>query len=191
MSTDYYDQHSDSYFQQTKDINMNHIYRPFLSYLPNKGYLLDAGCGSGRDSLFFKEQGFTIFAMDGSVHLANLASIHLQQHVHHLSFSELSFENTFDAIWACASLLHVPRSELNTLLPKFIDALKPNGIFYLSFKYGTTEWLSEGRWFTDFDEQTFQEFIRSFHEVAILELWVSPDQTRPHLNWLNIILAKR
>ena len=32
-----------------------------LSYLKNKKYLLDVGCGEGADSVFFAKKGFAFF----------------------------------------------------------------------------------------------------------------------------------
>jgi hypothetical protein len=54
---------------------------------------------------------------------------------------EIEYQNEFDGVWACASLLHVPRKEIDDVLERIILALRPEGICYLSFKEGDGERL--------------------------------------------------
>jgi len=61
--------------------------------------------------------------------------------------------DTYDGIWACASLLHVPKERLTELFCKLYNALKADGILYVSFKYGENEEIRNGRYFTDLTEQ--------------------------------------
>ena len=65
----YYNINSDVFFQQTYDVDMQSLYQPFLRYLPEKSLILDLGCGSGRDTLAFMQQGYQVEAIDSSVQL--------------------------------------------------------------------------------------------------------------------------
>ncbi len=50
-----------------------------------------------------------------------------------MTFNQINFENEFDAIWACVSLIHLSKRKLKETLFKFSKALKDNGILYSSF----------------------------------------------------------
>lgn len=54
-------------------------------------------------------------------------------------FQELDAVNEYNGIWACSSILHLPKKELRSVLQKMCIALKDNGMIYTSFKYGNFE----------------------------------------------------
>lgn len=66
-----------------------------------------------------------------------------------MRFEEMTWRERFDGIWACASLLHVSRSELPAVLGNFHRALKTGGVMYASFKYGGGEEERLGRFFKE------------------------------------------
>ena len=103
----YYNENARAYFDSTVALDMGKLYGPFLKHLRPGSKVLDAGCGSGRDSLFFKNQGFQVTAFDASKEMVKLASELLDQKVLLMSFEDLSLTEQYDGIWACASLLHV------------------------------------------------------------------------------------
>ncbi|MDN5332320.1 MAG: hypothetical protein PWP45_1545 [Tepidanaerobacteraceae bacterium] len=43
---------------------MNEIYEFFLKWLPKGTKILDLGCGSGRDTKYFLENGYEVIAVD-------------------------------------------------------------------------------------------------------------------------------
>jgi hypothetical protein len=73
-----------------------------------------------------------------------------------------------------------------------IAALKPKGVIYTSFKYGTFEGERNGRYFTDFTEETFSDFLKDIPGISMEELWVTNDVRpgRGEEKWLNLILRK-
>ena len=81
----------------------------FLACLPAGAAILDFGCGSGRDAKAFLELGFSVEASDGSEELCRRASELTGIPVKRMLFSELSAADRYDGIWACASILHLPR----------------------------------------------------------------------------------
>ncbi len=107
-------------------------------------------------------------------------------------FSDLDTDAVYDGIWACSSILHVPQTEMNSIFEKMIEAVKPGGYIYSSFKYGETEIYRNGRYFTDFTTETFHGFIKQFLQLSISEEWVSSDvrPDRGEEKWLNMILKK-
>ena len=104
----------------------------------------------------------------------------------------LDDENQYDGIWACASILHLPKVELPNIFYKMLHALKSNGEIYTSFKYGTFEGERNGRYFTDFIETEFIELIRPVQGLRVEKMWVTRDvrEGRCDERWLNILLRK-
>ena len=131
-------------------------------------------------------------ATDGSEELCKVASAYTGVQVRKLLFQELQDENCYDGIWACSSILHAGRTEQPDIFRRMILALKKQGYIYTSFKYGAFEGFRGERYFTDFDEAAFRDFIRAFPELTIEKMWVSADvrPERSNEKWLNIILHK-
>jgi len=186
----YYNQHAQTFSDSTLNVDMSALYAEFLSLIPKHGHILDAGCGSARDAMYFKQQGFTVSAFDASENIAKLASNYLQQTVEVKDFQQLNCTNMYDGIWCCASLLHVPKVELPQVFLKLQNALKPNGVLYVSFKYGTQERVHNGREFTDLNEDGLTALITHHTEFKILKQWQTVDQ-RPEREsevWLNALI---
>src|SRR5215471_3039377 len=148
----YYDAHAAEFCENTVSLDMTELYAPFLRDIPAGGRILDAGCGSGRDSLAFLRKGYHVVSIDASAEMVNAATKLTGQEARILRFDALDFESEFDGIWACASLLHVARQELSPVLARLTRALKPNGVLYISFKYGDCERMEGGRFFDDLNE---------------------------------------
>ena len=108
----------------------------FLALLPPEGSILELGCGSGNHSADMLAAGFKLRATDGSPEMAEIASRKLDHPVETMLFDELNENEAYDGVWASACLLHVPRDELAGILQRIRRALKPEGIFYASFKVG-------------------------------------------------------
>ncbi|HBP24989.1 MAG TPA: SAM-dependent methyltransferase, partial [Oribacterium sp.] len=135
----YYDDPRNAYADLTVHADMSAIYARFQKYLTPGAAVLDAGCGSGRDSLHFMKMGYAVTAIDASKEMCAYASKLLQQDVRQLTFQELDYKEDFSGIWACASLLHVPERQQAEVLQRLIHALTPGGVLYASWKYGETE----------------------------------------------------
>jgi len=108
----------------------------FLALLPPEGSILELGCGAGNHSADMLAAGFKLRATDGSPEMAEIASRKLDHPVETMLFDELNENEAYDGVWASACLLHVPRDELAGILQRIRRALKPEGIFYASFKVG-------------------------------------------------------
>ena len=108
----------------------------FLALLPPGGSILELGCGAGNHSAEMLAGGFKVRATDGSSNMAEIASQRLGHPVETLLFHELDEHDAYDGVWASACLLHVPRDDLAAILGRIRRALKPEGLFYASFKVG-------------------------------------------------------
>jgi 2-polyprenyl-3-methyl-5-hydroxy-6-metoxy-1,4-benzoquinol methylase len=188
----YYNENARAYFDSTVTLDMGKLYGPFLKHLRPGSKVLDAGCGSGRDSLFFKNQGFQVTAFDASKEMVKLASELLDQKVLLMSFEDLSLTEQYDGIWACASLLHVKKAKLSRVVAELAKHLKDGGVFYISFKYGREEYWKEGRYFNHLDEDTLKEILQEVPELRTEQLFISTDVRgyRSSDQWLNAYLIK-
>jgi SAM-dependent methyltransferase len=186
----YYDLNAEEFFDGTVNADMSHLYKEFLKNLDENACILDAGCGSGRDTKMFKSLGYNVVAIDASSEMCKLASEYAGVNVKHLKFQDISFVDAFDGIWASASLLHVPSSEMDLVLGKLKDSLKCNGILYASFKCGDFEGLRNERFFNDLTENTAREIFEK-NDFEVLKTWQTQD-ARPERNekWVNILVRK-
>ena len=191
MSIEFYQNNADEFFTGTINVDMTNIYQRFTKNIQPNATILDAGCGSGRDSKAFIDMGYRIDAFDASSELVTRASIHTGLNVKLALFDDVTAIEKYDAIWCCASLLHVPETDLPETLSKLAIALKINGTWYVSFKYGDTQREKDGRMFTDMNEERLSKLIDSIPSIEIEATWVTEDN-RPERQekWLNAILVK-
>lgn len=191
MNSDYYQLHAQRFFSETVDVDMSELYRPFVAHLKPGARILDAGCGSGRDAKAFREMGYAVEAFDASAELVELARQHTGLPVKQMRFEDITEVERYDGIWCCASLLHVPLAELPGVMAQLAKALKPGGVWYLSFKYGCGEREKDGRRFTDMDEAGFAEVLSELSGIEVMECWQTHDQ-RPERDdsWINLVLSK-
>lgn len=192
---EYYNNNAELYFEQTKKGNFKENYEKFLSRIPENGYILDFGCGSGRDSKYFIESGYKVKAIDGSIGMCKIASDYIKQDVECMKFEELNENNVYDGIWACSSILHIEKSELSNILIKMINALKENGIIYASFKKGNGYEIKEGKYYNFITKEEMEEILNKLDlNVQIIDYFETlPSTNRPNAEntiWSNYIIKK-
>ena len=188
---DYYNQNAEEFVASTVAVDFNEIQDRFIEKLSGKN-VLDFGCGSGRDTKYFLKAGLNVTAIDGSEEMCRCASEYTGIKVQHMLFQDLSEKNTYHGIWACASILHLPKTELRQVILKIADALRIGGIVYTTFKDGDFEGERNGRYFTDFTIESFTEFIEDITSIQIEDYWMTGDARpgRGQEKWLNLILRK-
>lgn len=189
----YYNQNARQFADSTISVDFTATQNRFLEKLPIYAKILDFGCGVGRDTKYFLEQGYQVEAIDGSEELCKLAESYTGIPVKHMLFQELCAVDCYDGIWACASILHLPYQELREVLQKMTKALKPEGIIYASFKYGSFQGERKGRYFTDFTEESFEALRNTVEGLILVEQWVTSDVRpgRGEERWLNLILQRK
>ena len=191
MTIQFYQDNADDFFEGTINVDMSNIYQHFIKNLNKGALILDAGCGSGRDTKAFLDMGYNVEAFDASSELVSRASKYTGIEVKKALFNDINKVEEYDAIWCCASLLHVPEIDLPETLSKLANALKSSGVWYVSFKYGDSQRQKDGRSFTDINEQRLTKLVSSLNNIDISSTWVTEDN-RPNKNekWLNAILKK-
>lgn len=188
---DYYNKNAKVFVAGTISANMEVHYSCFTKYLKSGSKILDLGCGSGRDSFAFQKMGYKVTAIDGSEEVCKEATRQTGIDVKCMTFEELPYQNEFDGVWACASLLHVKKSEMKEILKKVTRTLKCSGVLYCSYKYGNQERIFDGRYFSDYTEKDILDLLADTG-LKCEKYWISSDvrTDRENEKWLNIIAVK-
>ncbi|SCX17591.1 Cyclopropane fatty-acyl-phospholipid synthase [Lachnospiraceae bacterium YSD2013] len=188
---EYYNENAQSFYESTVNADMSFWRDKFEAYVTEGGRILDAGCGSGRDSRAFKHHGYSVVAFDASREMCRMASELLGQEVWQMRFDEIAFDEEFDGIWACASLLHVQMEELPETISKLRKALKKKGVMYASFKYGDGTAQRGERIFSNFTEASAQKLMESAG-FKVIECGITLDirPGRGEEKWVNVIVGK-
>jgi SAM-dependent methyltransferase len=192
-SVAYYDLNADRFTADTGGLNMSALYERFLHRVEHSGRILDAGCGVGRDALAFVERGYSVVAFDASTEMVRLARARItgRAEVLQMRFDDAGWREEFDGVWACASLLHVPATDLPPVIRRLRVALRPGGVIYMSFKHGSGERVVGSRRFTDLAEETLSSALTGTG-LALEEVWVSGDVRagRTGERWLNAVARR-
>ena len=140
----------------------------FLSLLQkeNKHSFLELGAGTGKDSLFFQENGLDVTCVDLSPEMVKFCQQKgLSAQV--MDMADLIFPpDSFDVVYSFNSLLHIPKVELPLVLENIKRVLKPNGLFHLGI-YGSDQ-ESEGTW--EDDSYTPQRFFAFYSDEHLQEI---------------------
>lgn len=196
---EFYNNNAVDFLRRTEKAEMHDLQDQFLGKLKVNATILDLGCGSGRDSLYFLNNGFDVTMVDASQAMCAAAGKLTGKTVINGDFLTFNADKKFDGVWACASLLHLKRTEIPEAILHFTPMLNDKAVIYLSFKYGDFEGECNGRYFTDLTEDSFKFILSEVNEKARelapgrkfnIEKIFQTDDVRPDNNtrWLNIFL---
>ena len=115
---EYYNTNATKYFESTISVNLTHLYNLFLESLPKGNTILDLGCGSGRDSLYFKSKGYKVTALDGSPQLAAKATELLDQEVIVMNFEDFNLQEKFDRDGISEDEFNLIKNKIQTLIER-------------------------------------------------------------------------
>ncbi len=169
----------------------------FTSILPKGATVLDVGCGAGIKSKYLSDNGLKVTGMDFSEKMIEIAKREVSgvDFIVYDIYEMDSYDNKFDAVFAQAVLLHVPKEKIIEVLEKFKNKLKPGGILYLAVKEvksgGTdNEILKENdygyeyeRFFSYF---TLPEIKECINKLSLKLLWENITNSG-RTNWIQII----
>ncbi len=198
VTLNYYESEYGTFISETIEADTKDLRNRFLKNVPDGGTILDLGCGSGRDTKALLDAGCRVSAIDGSAEICREASVFTGIDVRCLDFFDIPDNESYDGIWACASVLHVEKSRIPDLIRKLYKNLNRNGVLYLSFKYGEHNGIRDRRHFTDLNETEFRKLMEEVYcedigrdDFQIIDEWQSEDVRRgKNVQWLNEILKK-
>lgn len=183
----FYKEHAEEYIKATENIDMSREHEMFERHLgEGQQFILDVGCGSGRDALYFKSQGHHVIAIDPNVEFVEHAR-QINIDAYQSDVAHIEFVDMFDGIWACAVLLHYRKKELSAAFTKLYNALKEDGILFCSFLYGELEEDRDGRHYSDLTDESLKDYIGDF---KIIDVMITDDRLKENKIWLNVVLKK-
>lgn len=192
---EYYNKNAKTYCEQTLVGNVQENYDRFLKHLNKNAYILDFGCGSGRDSKYFLDNGYKVKAIDGSEKMCKLSSKYINQEVKCMKFEELNDIEIYDGIWANSSILHVEKENLIDIFTKMINSLKVNGIIYASFKIGTGYEIKDGKYYNYLTKDEMVEILNKIDKkvklIDYFETYPSTKRISKNTIWANFIIKKQ
>ena len=186
----HYDSRADSFWEGTKDHDVSQNVEAFLNALPKDKTLdiLDFGCGPGRDLYTFKSIGHNPVGLDGSQSFCDMASNYSGCSVLHQQFLNLQLnDNSFDGVFANASLFHVPSRELPRILNELRSALRPNGVLFTSNPRGNAEGWNGQRYGHYMELEVSKEYLENAGFRIIHHYYRPEGKPREQQPWLAIV----
>ncbi len=186
---EYYNENAKEFIESTFECNMKLQYEFFLRHINNNAKILDVGFGSARDLLYFKSHGYDVYGIDVVYEFVKNAKDKGLNNVYQMGVLDISYENFFDGIWCCASLLHLKSMELVKAFITLKKSLRKDGVIYASFKYGTFEGERNGRYFLDMTLEKIEPYLKDA-SLRVVDYYISSDvrKDRENEKWLNLIL---
>jgi ubiquinone/menaquinone biosynthesis C-methylase UbiE len=158
------------------------------------GRVLDVGCGTGRDSVHFAGRGFDVQAIDASTEMLRIArsrGVRARQ----LPMQRLEARSAYDGIWAAASLIHLPKSEIRGVLRRLMRALLPSGVLFISLKEGSGEGMSsDGRFGAYYRVAEIRTIIRAIRPIGCIKVLRTGDirsRRKGARVWINLFVYNR
>ncbi len=157
-------------FKKLMDLKKRYEFQRFVDLL-NGDKILDLGCGSGDHSVYFREIGLDVTAIDLSEEMIKLCKEKginaFVKDIENLDFED----NSFDGLWAVTSLLHIPKLKIKNVIENLGRILNEKGILYVCIKEGEGEDFVEdkfgdtSRFFVFWRED---EFLKLFEDKFVL-----------------------
>jgi 2-polyprenyl-3-methyl-5-hydroxy-6-metoxy-1,4-benzoquinol methylase len=172
----------------------------FVSLLPPGASVLDVGCGNGAQSVEFAQAGLDVTGFDVAEKMIGLAKKKVPSGKFFVRdvYDIATVSGFFDAIYAQAVLLHLPRKDVPEILAELMKKLKPSGILYVAVKEKRANGPDEDikhednygyvyeRFFSYF---TLSELRAWFREIGLEIVW-ELQTTSGRSNWLQLIGKK-
>ena len=188
---DFYQQNFLEYHHRTFPVDPSSFLEPLLKHLDADSNILDVGCGSGRDLLWFKNQGFNVKGFERSAGLAGLARQNAGCEVIEGDFESFDFSHfQVDAVILVGTLVHVPHKKLAGVLARIIKSLRPTGYALITLKEGKdARNFSDGRTFYLWEDPILKELF-NYCGLSLIDYTRQISKIRKNDIWLGYVLQK-
>jgi len=163
LTLDHYNDRAEDFWQGTRDHDVKQNIAALLQWIEGNPpfTILDFGCGPGRDLKVFSDLGHIAVGLEGAAQFAEMARTHSGCKVWVQDFLKLDLPNNhFDAVYANASLFHVPSQELPRVLLELHASLKPGGVLFSSNPRGhNDEGWDGGRYGAYYELDTWRSYL--------------------------------
>ena len=192
QTIEFYNTNAQKYSSYSYEHEKGELYQKFLNYLPEKGSILDAGCGAGWDAKFFLKNGYTVTALDASVKLLEVIETHKNLEKIESDFLNFKSNKIFDGIWASFSLQHLPKSDFNPVLKLLNNSLSETGFFYIGIHEGNKEIRDTlGRYYSYYGESEISGIIQSLNlKIMSLDKLESKSFDGKKINTMHLLIQK-
>ena len=163
LTLGHYNERAEDFWEGTRDHDVSQNVCAMLQYVEGERpfTILDFGCGPGRDLKVFAELGHIAIGLEGAARFAEMAHAHSGCEVWQQDFLKLDLPDSyFDAVFANATLFHIPSQELPRVLLELRACLKPGGVLFSSNPHGHNEegW-SHGRYGVYHDLEAWRGYV--------------------------------
>ncbi len=187
----YYKENWKAYYEATVAIDPSSFLAPLLARIEPPATILDVGCGSGRDMLWFKERGYCASGFERSPELAELARKHTGCRVTEGDFEAYDFsDQRVDAVVLVGALVHIPHHQFQAALENVLRGLKQGGYVLITLKEGRdlTE-TAHGRVFYLWQDADLRKIFNQL-KLTIVEFSRQISRIRDTNVWLGYVLEK-
>lgn len=189
---DYYEREFRAYHRLTFKIDPSSFLTPLQVRLHPEDTVLDIGCGSGRDLLWFRRKGYTVIGFERSHGLADLARQNAACTVIEGDFKTYDFSRpAFDAILLVGTLVYIKHDKLHSILQRIAVGLKEHGKILITLKEGEGKATGTcGRHFYLWKDRSLRKIFLSL-DFQVLDLFRQVSPIRDEDVWLGYVLEKR
>ena len=192
QTIEFYNTNAQKYSSYSYEHQKDVLYERFLNYLPEKGSILDAGCGAGWDTKYFLSNGYFVTALDASLKLLELVETHKNLTKINSDFLDFKSETIFEGIWASFSLQHLPKNDFKTALKILKNSLSETGFFYIGIHEGNKEIRDTlGRYYSYYGESEISGIMQGLNlKIFSLDKLESKSFDGKKINTMHLLIKK-
>jgi SAM-dependent methyltransferase len=189
--SDYYQKKYKTYYEKTFSIDPSSFLAPLAKRLPPDAFVLDVGCGSGRDLLWMKKRGFDVIGFERSPGLAELARDNVGCEVIEADFETYDFSSILvDAVMLVGVLVHVPHERFSDVFQNIASAIPENGSVLITLKQGSGDLTDpDGRIFYLWEDPKARELFDTLG-FKVCDFSTSVSKTGSGDLWMSYVLDK-